>query len=266
MSGSAGPEGLAGTCRLAPGMRWVLLAIGEALALRITSWNARAFHRQDSKGLVMDNVSQEALSGEPAPQARSAIVPVPASVHVEVGEPRVPRDPELLLQTAIILTGDRTQEGVLVQGVAIAWEEMIRWLARDPEFLLKISWRKLEELIAGAYEREGWSEVILTPRSGDGGRDIIATKTGIGSIRFYDQVKAYKPGHIVPAKEVREMFGVLNLHPNTSKALVTTTSQFAPGVFAEFKSVMPHRLELKDRAQLLQWLQQIRRSSGSYKG
>ena len=124
--------------------------------------------------------------------------------------------------------------------------------------MCKISWRKLEELIAGAYERQGWSEVILTPRSGDKGRDIIATKPGIGSIRFYDQVKAYKPGHIVKADEVRAMYGVLNLHQNVSKAIVTTTSQFAPGVFDEFKAAMPYRLELKDRAPLLEWLQQIR--------
>jgi restriction system protein len=165
----------------------------------------------------------------------------------------------VLLQAAIILTGDRTQEGILVQGVAIAWEEIIRWLAHDPEFLFKIDWRKLEELIAGAYEREGWSEVILTPRSADGGRDIIATKTGIGAIRFYDQVKAYKPGHLVTAGEVRAMYGVLTLHQNVSKAVVTTTSRFAPGVYDEFKPVMPHRLELKDREPLVEWLQQIRR-------
>jgi restriction system protein len=182
-----------------------------------------------------------------------------ASGRVEVVAPLLPPGPEVLLQAAIILTGDRTQEGILVQGVAVAWEEIIRQLAQDPEFLFKITWRKLEELIAGAYEREGWSKVILTPRSADGGRDIIATKTGFGSICFYDQVKAYKPGHIVTANDVRAMYGVLNLHPNVSKALVTTTSRFAPGVFNEFKSVMPTRLELKEGAQLLEWLQQIHR-------
>jgi restriction system protein len=102
-------------------------------------------------------------------------------------------------------------------------------------------------------------DTSLLLRSGDGGRDIIATKIGIGSIRFYDQVKAYKPGHIVTADEVCSVYGVLNLHQNVSKAIVTTTSRFAPGVFEEFKPVMPHRLELKDRTQLLEWLQQIRR-------
>ena len=59
------------------------------------------------------------------------------SGRVEVVGPPVDlalRVPEVLLQAAIILTGDRTQEGILVQGVAVAWEEIIRHLAQDPEF------------------------------------------------------------------------------------------------------------------------------------
>jgi hypothetical protein len=59
-----------------------------------------------------------------------------------VGEPTVMSYPEVLLQTEIILTGDRTHEGILVQGVTVAWEEIIRRLAQDPEFLSKIDWRR----------------------------------------------------------------------------------------------------------------------------
>jgi restriction system protein len=61
-------------------------------------------------------------------------------------------------------------------------------------------------------------------------------------------VKPYKPGRIVKADDVRAMLGVLTRDRNVSKAPVTTTSQFAPGVFEEFKDFMPHRLELKGGA------------------
>jgi hypothetical protein len=54
------------------------------------------------------------------------------SGRVEVVAPLLPPRPEVLLQAAIILTGDRTQEGILVQGVAVAWEEIIRQLAQGP--------------------------------------------------------------------------------------------------------------------------------------
>ena len=101
--------------------------------------------------------------------------------------------------------------------------------------------------------------MILTPRSGDGGKDVIATKPGIGSVCFFDQVKAYTPGHVVTADEVRAMLGVLTAHPNVSKGIVTTTSDFAPGIEKEeaLTQFMPYRLELKPRAALLKWLSAI---------
>ena len=58
------------------------------------------------------------------------------------------------------------------------------------------------------------------------------------------------------AEEVRAMVGVLTLEPNVSKGLVTTTSDFAPGIHQdpEIARLMPYRLELKGREALLEWL------------
>ena len=99
----------------------------------------------------------------------------------------------------------------------------------------------------------------MTPRSGDGGRDIIASKPGLGSIRILDQVKAYSPGHLVNANEVRAMLGVLEAEQNVSKGFVTTTSAFAPGIETEPRLLrfMPYRLELKGGEQLLEWLTEL---------
>src|SRR4029453_9632329 len=81
--------------------------------------------------------------------------------------------PGLLIQAKIITLGDRTNEGQLVEAIAIPWFEILRELERNPSFLYEIArdWRKVEELVAGGYKREGWPEVVLTPRSGDKGRD-----------------------------------------------------------------------------------------------
>jgi len=174
----------------------------------------------------------------------------------DVNPPAVPPLPDVLLQAAVVCFGEKVQEGQLIEGVAIPWFEIIRHLDRDPSFLFKIPWRKLEELIAGAYEREGWPEVVLTPPSGDGGRDVIATRPGLGSIRIVDQVKAYSPGHLVTADEVRSMLGVLQQDLNVSKGLVTTTSGFAPRIAEDdrLKAFMPYRLELRGGVDLRNWL------------
>ena len=131
-------------------------------------------------------------------------------------------------------------------------------IQKDPAAIYQIGWRTWEELIAGAYTREGF-EVILTPRSNDKGRDVIATKSGVGAVRFFDQVKAYAPHRVVDADEVRAMLGVLTAEANVSKGIITTTSQFAPGVWRDenIQRLMPYKLELKDREKLLPWLASI---------
>jgi restriction system protein len=133
----------------------------------------------------------------------------------------------------------------------------MRMLQQDPASLYQIDPFKLEEIIAGAYKREGFDEVVLTPRSGDKGRDVVATKRGVGSIRIFDQVKAYSPRHLVPADEVRAMIGVITGAHNVSKGIITTTSEFASRVRDDpyIKPFIPYRLELKPRDDLLTWLE-----------
>jgi len=165
--------------------------------------------------------------------------------------------PSVLLQ-AVIIPGEKTAEGQLVESVALPWFQIIELITRSPEIIYEIHWRKWEEIIAAAYREQGF-DVVLTPRSNDKGRDIIATSKALGSICIFDQVKAYKPGHVVTAEEVRSMIGVLTTKPNVSKGLVTTTSCFAPGIFqdSDIARLMPYRLELKERESLLTWLASI---------
>ena len=163
-----------------------------------------------------------------------------------------------LVLPALIIPGQKVPEGQTVAAVSLAWFDILELMRRDPDAIYQIPWRKWEEIIAGAYERAGF-EVVLTPPSHDRGRDIIASRDDVGSIRFYDQVKAYTPGHVVRLEEVHAMVGVLTTQPNVSKAVITTTSTFAPGVVTDpgIKQLIPYRLDLKDRDALLPWLSSL---------
>jgi restriction system protein len=151
--------------------------------------------------------------------------------------------------------GDNTAEGKLVTATGEMWRQVLEILRQNPDAAYEIDPHQWEEIIAGAYEKEGY-EVVLTPRSGDFGRDIIATKNGVGSVRIYDQVKAYKPGTIVPADDAAHMIGTLTAFQNVSKGIITTTSTFAPRILEDprVKPFLPYRLELRDRDALLPWL------------
>lgn len=166
--------------------------------------------------------------------------------------------PEVSLIAVVELAG-ATEDGRIVEAVGPAWREIIETLARDPNAAYSIDSRAWEELIAGAYHRAGYDEVVLTPRSGDFGRDVVATKRGFASVRIFDQVKAYAPGRVVPANDVRALVGVLTGAQNVSKGVVTTTSTFAPLLRDDpfIKPLLPYRLELRDRDALLPWLAEL---------
>ncbi len=158
---------------------------------------------------------------------------------------------------AILTFGDKTAEGVLVEGVSIVWFEVVEHFRKDPDAIFNYDPRKFEELIAGAYERAGYDEVKLTPRSNDKGRDVIAVKRGIGSVRILDQAKRYRRDRAVSPDEVRALIGVLATDLNASKAVMTTTSTIAPSVYVDYAQMIPHRLELKPGDVLIPWLQDL---------
>lgn len=172
-------------------------------------------------------------------------------------EPGWLRDQALILQS-VVLARTSADEGCLIKAVAEPWFEIIEAIANDPAVMYQISPRRWEEIVAGAYVRAGFDEVILTPHSGDLGRDVIATKRGLGAIRVIDQVKAYKPGQLVTANDVRALMGVLHAD-GASKGFVTTTSTFAPKLHRDplIAPLIPSRLELVQGTDLVRRLSEL---------
>ena len=126
----------------------------------------------------------------------------------------------LLLQS-VLIPEKKVSEGMIISAVSLPWFDIINCIEKDPRIVFQLSAEKWEEMIAGAYAQAGFDKVILTPRSGDLGRDVIAIKKGLGEVRIIDQVKAYKPGHLVTANDVRALMGVLH-NDGASKGFLTT--------------------------------------------
>jgi restriction system protein len=187
-----------------------------------------------------------------------------ASVGVISGSVQSIRAISDLLLQAVIVAGDKTAEGRLIEAVAVPWFDIIELLKKAPNIAFQISPDKWEEIIAGAYHKAGFEEVTLTPRSGDYGRDVIAVKKGLGSIRVIDQVKAYRPGHLVTADDVRALVGVLQ-GDGASKGFLTTTSDFAPRLRTDplITPLIPSRLGLIDGKALLARLEELARTAST---
>jgi restriction system protein len=164
-----------------------------------------------------------------------------------------------VLSAKLVKPYRNADDGVYVEALRTHWLRMLDLIRKDPDSIYQISPRKIEELIACTYEQDGFS-VILTPRSGDNGRDVIAMREGFYSLRIFDQVKALKRDHSVTADDVRALLGTL-WADNVSKAVMTTTSSFAPRIMNDpvIRLNVPYRLQLRDRGALVDWFESVRR-------
>src|SRR5258706_1013795 len=138
--------------------------------------------------------------------------------------------PEVVLST-VITPAKKTHEGLLVASTSIAWAAIVERVGRDWSKATELTSDQWEELIAGAYKKANYDEVILTPHSADRGRDVIAIRKGVGSIKIIGSVKAYKPGLIVGYDYIRALIGVMAGEGERFQDVITTH----PGLFATEK-------------------------------
>jgi restriction system protein len=160
--------------------------------------------------------------------------------------------------SGIIIPERRVSEGVLLKSTSTIWTEIARKLAADWSVAYQLSSENWDEIVAGAFSKSGY-DVILTPRSGDHGRDVIATKSGVGCVKIIGSVKAYRPGNLVPYDDVRALLGVMSGERDVSKGIITTTSDFPPNIEKDpyIAPFLPTRLELMNSTQLQSWLSEI---------
>ncbi|MET3303588.1 restriction endonuclease [Bradyrhizobium diazoefficiens] len=83
----------------------------------------------------------------------------------------------------IVLADRKTAEGFLIKANSAVWYEIVASLQSDWSQAYSLSATRWEEIVAGAFDKAGFDEVTLTPRSGDHGRDVIAVRRGLVASR-----------------------------------------------------------------------------------
>ncbi|BBO36241.1 restriction endonuclease [Lacipirellula parvula] len=152
-------------------------------------------------------------------------------------------DPSVLFHTQIVELGPRTLEGRRVQTPTATWFEISNHLYHNPHFRFEFctSPEKLEHFIAASHWLDGCETVVVTPRSNDKGRDVIAENKWT---RILHEAKAYNPNRRVKAEQVRALWGVFSRDKDATCAAITTTADFAPGVHDEFHDLLSNELHL----------------------
>lgn len=164
----------------------------------------------------------------------------------------------------------RVDSGLLLPQVRIELaevnDELIKFLASHPDQLYSLNPRKFEELVETIFRDFGY-DVILTPRSKDGGLDIRAIrKDSLGTFLCLIECKRYRASQPVGVAIVRGLYGVV-ASERASCGLIVTTSHFTRGA-KEFAEKNKYQVSLRDYNNLVDWLKQYARSKipGRYSG
>jgi restriction system protein len=168
--------------------------------------------------------------------------------------------------SSLIIPERRVEEGVLINSTSTVWAEIVSLLSNNWDLAKELSSEKWEEIIAGAFRNYGFDEVILTPRSGDKGRDVIATRHGVGCVKIIGSVKANRPGNLVSYDDVRALLGVMSGERDVSKGIIATTSDFPPRIHQDpfIAPFLPTRLELMNGTQLHRWLTHVNAEAAGF--
>jgi Transcription antiterminator len=124
---------------------------------------------------------------------------------------------------------------------------------QKPEDIFRISPYQFEELIGEILEIQGF-DVKITPKSRDGGRDILSVlKTPIGEILTIVECKQYAQTKKVGIEIAERLLWTCDNKDYASKAMIVTTSSFTKGCY-ELKEKYLYKLELKDMKSIMEWL------------
>jgi hypothetical protein len=131
-------------------------------------------------------------------------------------------------------------------------DEFLKKLAKFPEQRFQIDPRMFEETVAELLNRMGY-QVILTPRSGDHGRDVIASiGTNVAPLLILVECKRYSPALFVGPEPIARLWLRMSVD-NANLGVVITTSGFKP-VARKVALLKGYQLSLKDGLDFIAWV------------
>jgi hypothetical protein len=149
-----------------------------------------------------------------------------------------------------IIRGDSWQS--FVQVSSEVWSQVFAHLIEKPKDIFSLPDRRFEELVAELLVREGFN-VQITPKSRDGGYDILAMHEYLGLEHMYlVECKKYGPHNPVGVGIVRTLYGVVEEKRATAGIIATTSRFTSPAI--EFCQPLKYKISLRDYNDVLEWI------------
>jgi HJR/Mrr/RecB family endonuclease len=148
----------------------------------------------------------------------------------------------------------------LVSSYASVNDDLIAYLAANPRALRELTPRFFEEVVAELFRKRGFV-VELTPRTRDGGYDVLAVQSdALGKSLYLIECKRYAASRKVGVEAIRGLYGVLQSARGT-RGIIVTTSSYTKAALA-FATPLEYQLSLRDFDALKEWLSGFRTLKG----
>lgn len=142
----------------------------------------------------------------------------------------------------------------VVSAVHVCESELIKDLVKHPEHLRDVSPDAFEHIVAEIMAGLGF-EVQLTPKTRDGGHDIVAVasdRLGL-STKYIVECKRYAPDRPIRVELVRSLYGVKQ-QQRADHAILATTSYFTRDAMKFCRSPEVWNLHPTDYDAIFEWL------------
>jgi restriction endonuclease Mrr len=143
----------------------------------------------------------------------------------------------------------------IISAVQLCESELIADVTKHPEHLREVSPNRFERIIAEIMNGLGF-QVHLTPKTKDGGCDIIAlTSDHVGvTTKYIVECKRYAADRPIRVELVRSLYGVKQ-QKRADHAMLVTTSYFTADAVKFCNSPEVWNLHLKDFEAIKKWLE-----------
>ena len=141
--------------------------------------------------------------------------------------------------------------------LVVAYDELVREIAKDPQNIFSISPRRFEEIVAYILKQFGFT-VDLTAQTRDGGADIIAaTKDALGITTSYIvECKRFANDNRVGIATARALYGVKTAE-RKDHAIIATTSFFTRDAVKFSRRPEVINLHLRDFNSVMGWINEV---------
>jgi len=134
--------------------------------------------------------------------------------------------------------------------IKVVSKTFIEKIVTDPNFLLKVEWRELEKIITELSEGLAFN-VILTPSSKDGGKDLILEINKKGTpTKYLVEIKHWKSKQQIGQKYVKEFLKVI-CNEKSESGLLLSTYGFTSNAFEGLTELERKKIRFGDEEKIV---------------